>query len=98
LYVLIQGGRGLIKKFYGLADNNGLFKKVLGVILIITGLLICTGYMKKLEATLIDYVPDSGKIESLLIKNIHTDTITQPIIETQQVPVVPQVKEEVLPQ
>jgi hypothetical protein len=88
----------LIKKFYGIADNNGSFKKILGVVLIITGLLIISGYMKKLEATLIDYVPDVGSIESLLIKNIDTDSLTQSVTETQKVPVASSVKEEVLPQ
>lgn len=53
-----------MQKFYGLANNNGIFKKILSVILIITGILIASGAMKTLESKLIGYVPDVGKIEN----------------------------------
>ncbi len=68
LWILVKGGKSLIKKFYGVSDSHSLLKKVLGIILLITWLLIFTGHIKKLETAFLDYVPDVSKIEQVLIK------------------------------
>lgn len=66
LYVLITWGRSLIKKFYGLADTQGRFKKILGILLLVTWVMIMSGWMKQLEAKLVTFVPDIGRVESQL--------------------------------
>lgn len=65
LYLLVLGGRSVIKHLYGLADSHGSFKRMLGIILTITGILILTGGMKRLEAKLVQIVPDIWQIETM---------------------------------
>lgn len=54
LLAIGYGGQKVTQKFKGLSNPNGLFKKTLGVLLILTGLAILTGLDKKLEAYLIE--------------------------------------------
>jgi len=68
LFVLVNGGKSLIKKFYWVSDNNSVLKKVLGVILLIIWGLIMTGYMLKLEIAFTQLVPDIWKVEQQIIK------------------------------
>lgn len=68
LAILVKWGRGLIKKFYKVADNRGGFKKILGVILVITGVLIATGIMQKIEVAVLDYIPNSTSLEKYIVE------------------------------
>ncbi|PZM86726.1 MAG: hypothetical protein DLD55_04950 [candidate division SR1 bacterium] len=52
LLLIIIFGRSLIQKFSSYADSEGSFKKVLGILLLITGILILTGGFKYLETQL----------------------------------------------
>lgn len=58
----------MIKKFYKVADNRGGFKKILGVILVITGVLIATGIMQKIEVAVLDYIPNSTSLEKYIVE------------------------------
>jgi len=54
LAIIVYGGRSVISRISGLTNPNGWFKKVLWIVLIITGILIISGYMKKLEVQLLE--------------------------------------------
>lgn len=47
-------GKTLVKNLNILSDGNGLFKKILGAIIIITGIAIITWFDKTIETTIID--------------------------------------------
>ncbi len=47
-------GQRFVTKFKWLADPEGKFKKVLGIIFVLVGLLIITGYEKKIETFLVE--------------------------------------------
>ncbi|MBL8015244.1 MAG: hypothetical protein JNK26_03600 [Candidatus Doudnabacteria bacterium] len=57
------GGQRLLKNVRGISNPNGIFKRSLGVIFIILGLLIATGLEKKLESALLDLGFASGLIQ-----------------------------------
>ena len=48
-------GKILIKKLNIISDSNGRFKKILGVVIILTGISLITGFDKTLESIIIDY-------------------------------------------
>ncbi|MDA9128939.1 DUF3179 domain-containing protein [Candidatus Gracilibacteria bacterium] len=54
LFAIAIFGQKLIKNLKWASDPNGLFKKILGVIFILVGLAILTGYDKKIEAAILD--------------------------------------------
>lgn len=61
-------GQGLVSKLGWLSDPNGLFRKVIGVIFIIVGLSIMTGFDKRVESYTINqgwYAPISNLENSL---------------------------------
>lgn len=47
-------GRSLVKKLNVFSDPNGLFKKILGVIFILVGLAVISGFDKVIETSLLD--------------------------------------------
>ncbi len=70
LIIIGYGGQKISSKFKGASNPKGLLKRSLGVLLIVTGLLIFTGYDKKLEA----YIIQEGylgpiNIEQSLLEN-----------------------------
>lgn len=72
--IITYGGRALISKLHRAADSQGKFKKILGIILILTGILIASGLMKQLEIALLDagYF-DITKIESRILDSVQLD-------------------------
>ncbi len=70
LVVAILGQRFLSKVKWAI-DPDGWFKKLLGILFILLGLAIITGYEKKIETALLDAgFLDVTKIETMLLKNI----------------------------
>jgi cytochrome c biogenesis protein CcdA/thiol-disulfide isomerase/thioredoxin len=62
-------GRQFTSKLRGFANPNGSFKKILGVIFLIVGLSIVTGFDKKVETALITNLPfDITKVEQGLLE------------------------------
>jgi cytochrome c biogenesis protein CcdA len=62
-------GRQFTSKLRGFANPNGSFKKILGVIFLIVGLSIVTGFDKKVETALITNSPfDVTKVEQGLLE------------------------------
>lgn len=68
LYILVLWGRQLIKRFHVVANSNGWFKKILGIILFIIWICIATGYIKTIEANLISCISDSSQLEQGIIE------------------------------
>ncbi|MDO4713655.1 MAG: sulfite exporter TauE/SafE family protein [bacterium] len=54
LFFIIYFGKEAIKKLSRYANPNGIFKKVIGVLFILTGIGICTGGFKYLESKLVE--------------------------------------------
>ncbi len=48
------GGQKAVKKFRFMANPEGSFKKILGVVLILVGLMVITGFQKKIETAIIE--------------------------------------------
>lgn len=68
LLVISYFGQSLIKKLGWLQDPKSKFKKAVGLIFIIVGLAVASGYDKKLETVIIDqglYDPISNLEKSL---------------------------------
>ena len=70
LIIIGYGGQKISSKFKGASNPKGLLKRTLGVLLIVTGFLIFTGYDKKIEA----YIIQEGylgpiNIEQSLLEN-----------------------------
>jgi cytochrome c biogenesis protein CcdA/thiol-disulfide isomerase/thioredoxin len=80
-------GRKLTNKLRGFANPNGNFKKILGIIFLIVGLSIVTGFDKKVETEIIKRSPfDVTKVEQGLLdqfmpapKEIKTTSSLSPI-------------------
>jgi cytochrome c biogenesis protein CcdA/thiol-disulfide isomerase/thioredoxin len=70
LFLIAYGGRSVLGGFRWFANPQSKFRKGLGVVLVVVGLLILTGYEKKLEAALLDngYF-DFTKLEQGLVQN-----------------------------
>ncbi len=68
LLLVAKFGQVLIRKFSWLEDPNGLFKRLLGVFLIIVGLAILAGLDRTLQAWLIETGVYSTDLEQKLIK------------------------------
>lgn len=73
LVLLLIGilGRRLTSRLTALSDPQGYFKRFIGVIFIVLGLLIATGYEKKIETAILDsgYF-DITKIEHWLLEQV----------------------------
>jgi len=54
LLLVGYGGRAIVLKFRFAANPNGWFKRTLGAFLILTGILIITGFNKTLEGLILD--------------------------------------------
>jgi cytochrome c biogenesis protein CcdA/thiol-disulfide isomerase/thioredoxin len=71
-------GRKFTNKLRGFANPNGNFKKILGIIFLIVGLFIVTGFDKKIETALITNSPfDVTKVEQGLLEKFLTQPATK---------------------
>jgi cytochrome c-type biogenesis protein len=71
LLLLALLGERLAERLSGFADPNGWFKKALGVLFVVLGVMIATGLEKKLEVAILDAgFFDVTKIEHLLLEKI----------------------------
>lgn len=70
LFIALVGQRAA-DRLTGLADSRGWFKRGIGVLFIVLGLLIASGYEKKIEVAILDsgYF-DITKVEQLLLQRI----------------------------
>ncbi len=77
LLLIAYSGRALVKKLNWLADPHGRFKRTLGAVLIMTGVLIATWRIKKIETFFVQYdIFNATTLEGALIENsnIFNDT------------------------
>lgn len=54
LLLIVYFGRSIIGRFAFFVNPRGIFRRVLGVIILMVGLLVVTGYIKKVEAYVIE--------------------------------------------
>ena len=54
LLLIVHFGRGIIGRFAFFSNPRGIFRKTLGIIILIVGLLVMTGYIKKIETYIIE--------------------------------------------
>jgi hypothetical protein len=47
-------GKVIIRRLHIISNSDGLFKKILGIIILITGISIIIGFDKTIETTIID--------------------------------------------
>jgi cytochrome c biogenesis protein CcdA/thiol-disulfide isomerase/thioredoxin len=82
-------GRRLITKLKWAVNPNGIFQKVLAIILVVVGLMIITGYDKKFQTWVAPYLPFDTTIveQSLLPKNSGSNTT--PLLTKKSFNVVP---------
>lgn len=68
LLAIGYGGHAVVKRFRFAANPNGWFKKALGILLVVVGLMILTGYDKRLEAFILEsgYLGPIGIEQQLL--------------------------------
>lgn len=77
LLVLALLGERLIGKLEGFADPKGWFKRAVGILFIVLGLMIATGYEKKLETAILENgFFDVTKIEQGLLQNADDQSST----------------------
>ena len=70
LLIVAYSGRTLIRKLNPLANSEWWFKKILGIILIITWVMIASWFIKKVQVWLLESgFWDSGVIENKLLQN-----------------------------
>ena len=67
-------GQKFIKNVKWIADPNGWFKKILGIVFILVGVAIMSGYDKKIEAAILD----AGWIDTTTFEQSIVDTIDLP--------------------
>ncbi len=70
LLLIAVGGQNVAKKLQFASDPSGVFRKVLAIILIVTGLLLATGVMKRAETWLVD----NGYLGLSSVENRFTDS------------------------
>jgi cytochrome c biogenesis protein CcdA/thiol-disulfide isomerase/thioredoxin len=78
LLIVAFVGQKILDKLGVASDPNGIFKKVIGGIFIVVGILIATGLTAKIEAPLYN-IFDETKIEQSLLE---TKSVSQSIAET----------------
>lgn len=54
LLLIVHFGRSIIGRFAFFSNPNGIFRKVLGIIILIVWILVLTGYIKKIETYIIE--------------------------------------------
>lgn len=54
LLLIVHFGRSIIGRFRFFSNPHGIFRRLLGVLILMVGLLIVTGYIKKIEAFIIE--------------------------------------------
>lgn len=73
LLLLAVGGQNAAKKLRFASDPSGKFRKIVGIILIATGLLIASGTMKRAETWLVD----NGYLGLSSLEDRFTDSFTE---------------------
>lgn len=71
-------GQRIVKKLNVLANPDGKFKKILGILFILVGIFIISGLDKKLQTTILDsgYF-DITKVEQQLLQNMDSDEMDE---------------------
>lgn len=74
LFVFALAGQKVFTKMRGISAHTGLIQKVFGVVMIITAILIATGYDRKLQASLLNAIPSYSTFLTKLESN---DAVTK---------------------
>lgn len=60
LFAVMQGGRALLGRFPGLASHLGMIQRVFGVLMLVTGISILTGWDRNFQSWMLDVLPGYG--------------------------------------
>lgn len=65
LFFIILGGRALVKKMKWAANPNGIFKKTIGILLLLFAFFLITGYIKDIGTWLLlqPWFPNTAEVE-----------------------------------
>lgn len=74
-------GRNLTKRLKFIVDPKGIFKKVLGVIFVVVGITIATGFDKKIELFVANNIFNITNVEQKLLNQTTTKTSTTKLID-----------------
>lgn len=74
------GGRAVVKKLGWLADERSAFKKVLGILLVLVGLSIVTGFEKAIETAALERF-DLQFIERGILDSVTGDDMDTPVVQ-----------------
>jgi cytochrome c biogenesis protein CcdA/thiol-disulfide isomerase/thioredoxin len=76
LLAVSLAGRRLITRFAWAVDTHGLFRRLLGIVFIIIGAVIISGYQIKVETWVANHLPfDETRIEQVLLNKEHKTTL-----------------------
>lgn len=73
LVLIALGGRNIVRRFQGISDERGRFKRILGIIFLLVGLAIVSGLDKKLETAILENY-DVPSIETNVINYLSLNT------------------------
>ena len=73
LTIIAIGGRKIISKFQGISNENGWFKRTLGIMFLLVGLSIMTGLDKRAEAAILTNY-NIPAIETAVISSLSPNT------------------------
>lgn len=54
LFLVARGGSAVVQKLKRAANPTGRFKKIVGIIIVLTGIAIATGYTKTIQTKILD--------------------------------------------
>ncbi len=81
LTLIALGGRSLVSRFRGIADERWVFKKILGIVFFLVWVAIITGFDKTLETKLIEKF-DISRIEQSLLDSTVTQEKSESVSST----------------
>ena len=80
LLLLSLGGKKLISKYTWAIDTHSLFRRLLGILFVLVGVAIISGYQIKIETWVANKLPfDETKIERVLLEKQHKSNLIHSI-------------------
>ena len=82
MFAIMLGGRNLLKRFPKLLSNSGKIQQLFGVLMILVGLLIATGFDRKFQTAVLKLFPNYGTG----LTAIENNSITQKVLKKRNKP------------
>ena len=85
LLVISLGGRGYIARFSWAVDTHSVFRRCLGGLFIVIGMVVIFGYQVKVETWVANHLPfDETKIERVLLASQHKNNLIHNLSQSMQ--------------